>query len=88
MKQAELDAAVKVVRDVVYAKMQEKGFAQYIPELEKQVDVVDVVRYGLQAAEDERKRMEKEKTEGKPHSENTGIVPPYLGGQSPKEKKQ
>jgi hypothetical protein len=60
MKQAELDAAVKVVRDVVYAKMQEKGFAQYIPELEKQVDVVDVVRYGLQAAEDERKRIQKE----------------------------
>lgn len=54
MKQAELDAAVKTVRDVVYAKMQEKGFAQYIPELEKQVDVVDVVRYGLQAAEDVR----------------------------------
>lgn len=54
MKQAELDAAVKVVRDVVYTKMQEKGFAQYIPELEKQVDVVDVVRYGLQAAEDVR----------------------------------
>jgi hypothetical protein len=54
MKQAELDAAVKVVRDVVYAEMQKKGFAQYIPELEKQVDVVDVVRYGLQAAEDVR----------------------------------
>jgi hypothetical protein len=60
MKQSELDAAVKVVRDVVYTKMQEKGFAQYIPELEKQVDVVDVVRYGLQAAEDERKRLAKE----------------------------
>jgi hypothetical protein len=59
MKQAELDAAVKVVRDVVYAKMQEKGFAQYIPELEKQVDVVDVVRYGLQAAEDERNKEQK-----------------------------
>jgi hypothetical protein len=54
VKQAELDAAVKVVRDVVYAEMQKKGFAQYIPELEKQVDVVDVVRYGLQAAEDVR----------------------------------
>jgi hypothetical protein len=54
MKQSELDAAVKVVRDVVYAEMQKKGFAQYIPELEKQVDVVDVVRYGLQAAEDVR----------------------------------
>jgi hypothetical protein len=61
MKQAELDAAVKVVRDVVYAKMQEKGFAQYIPELEKQVDVVDVVRYGLQAAEDERKTCSRRK---------------------------
>jgi hypothetical protein len=61
MKQAELDEAVKVVRDVVYAKMQGKGFAQYIPELEKQVDVVDVVRYGLQAAEDERKRIAKVK---------------------------
>jgi hypothetical protein len=43
----------------VYAKMQEKGFAQYIPELEKQVDVVDVVRYGLQAAEDERNKEQK-----------------------------
>jgi hypothetical protein len=56
MKQAELDAAVKVVRDVVYAQMAKRGFAQYIPELEKQVDVVDVVRYGLQAAEDERNK--------------------------------
>jgi hypothetical protein len=60
MKQAELDAAVKVVRDVVYAKMKEQGFADYIGELEKRVDVVDVVRYGLQAAEDERERIEKE----------------------------
>jgi hypothetical protein len=61
VKQAELDAAVKVVRDVVYAEMQKKGFAQYIPELEKQVDVVDVVRYGLQAAEDYRKAQEAER---------------------------
>jgi hypothetical protein len=60
MKQAELDAAVKVVRDVVYAKMKEQGFSDYIGELEKRVDVVDVVRYGLQAAEDERERIEKE----------------------------
>jgi hypothetical protein len=59
VKQSELDAAVKVVRDVVYAEMAKKGFAQYIPELEKQVDVVDVVRYGLQAAEDERNKEQK-----------------------------
>lgn len=59
MKQAELDAAVKVVRDVVYAEMQKKGFAQYIPELEKQVDVVDVVRYGLEAAEAVRDKEQK-----------------------------
>jgi hypothetical protein len=59
MKQAELDAAVRVVRDVVYGEMAKQGFAQYIPELEKRVNIADVVRYGLQAAEDERNKEQK-----------------------------
>lgn len=60
MKQAELDAATNVVRDAIAQKMNEAGMAQFIPEIEKRLGQLrDIVQYGLQAAEDVRKREAK-----------------------------
>lgn len=54
MKQAELDAAVESVRNSFRTIMAEKGYAQYINQIESQVNYVDVVQFALQAAEDVR----------------------------------
>jgi|tagenome__1003787_1003787.scaffolds.fasta_scaffold5414778_1 hypothetical protein len=60
MKQAELDAATNVVRDAIAQKMNEAGMSQFIPEIEKRLGQLrDIVQYGLQAAEDVRKREAK-----------------------------
>jgi hypothetical protein len=57
MTRSELDAATNVVRDAIAQKMNEAGMSQFIPEIEKRHDQLrDIVQYGLQAAEDERKR--------------------------------
>jgi hypothetical protein len=60
VKQAELDAAVKSVVTSFRRIMTEKGYGQFIPQIESQVNYVEVVQYALQAAEDERHRIEKE----------------------------
>jgi hypothetical protein len=60
MKQAELDAATNVVRDAIAQKMNEAGMSQFVPEIEKRLGQLrDIVQYGLQAAEDVRKREAK-----------------------------
>lgn len=61
MKQAELDAAVKVARDLFRTKMAEKGYSQFIENVESQIDLPDMMQYVLQAAEDARKTGEKKK---------------------------
>lgn len=60
MKQAELDAAVKSIVDSFRRIMTEKGYGQFIGQIESQVNYVEIVQYALQAAEDERHRIEKE----------------------------
>lgn len=56
MKKAELDAAVKVARDLFRTKMAEKGYAQFIEQVESQIDLPDMMQYVLQAAEDVREK--------------------------------
>jgi hypothetical protein len=56
VKQAELDAAVASVKNSFRTIMAEKGYAQYIDMIEKEVDYVSVVQWALQAAEDVRKK--------------------------------
>jgi hypothetical protein len=64
MKQAELDAAVKSVKESFRRIMTEKGYSQFIEPIENQVNYIDVVQFALQAAEDERHRIEKEEMNG------------------------
>jgi hypothetical protein len=58
MKQAELDAAVKSARESVSRMMTAAGYGHYIATIESKVDYVEVV----QAAEDERARIAKERS--------------------------
>lgn len=62
MKAYELDAAVKMVRDALIDKMQRKGYGMFVNKLtEYNSELTDIVEYGLQAAEDERKKREKKR---------------------------
>jgi hypothetical protein len=59
MKQYEVDAAVRVVRDALIEKMQQKGYGGFVSKVaEHNAELMDIVEYGLQAAEDERKKRE------------------------------
>jgi hypothetical protein len=59
MKQYEVDAAVKVVRDALIEKMQQKGYGGFVNKVaEHSAELADIVEYGLQAAEDERNKRE------------------------------
>jgi hypothetical protein len=62
MKQAELDAAVKSARESVSRMMTAAGYGHYIATIESKVDYVEVVQLALQAAEDERARIAKERS--------------------------
>jgi hypothetical protein len=59
MKAYELDAALKVVRDAIIDKMQKAGYGGFVNKVaEHNAELMDIVEYGLQAAEDERKKRE------------------------------
>jgi hypothetical protein len=59
MKQYEVDAATIVVRDAIIERMRKAGYDGFVHKVdEHKADLADIIQYGLQAAEDERKKRE------------------------------